>query len=130
MLASSVRFSLKICLLRMDVVADADQILGNLVRHGRRIRIGTVGLEIHAGRAQLLQFTVEYLEELTGDLDLIGQQGQPLVAQALDFLYRDVGVEQILIAARTPLRIEPLSFFFGQLLGCLLRLQAANFDAL
>ena len=45
-------------------------------------------------------FPSAYLEKLARDLDLVGQQGEPLIAQALDFLHRDVGVQQILVAAR------------------------------
>ncbi len=75
MVASSVRFSRRFSSCVRMSLRDAHQILGHLIGHGRRLRIVAVGLEAHAGRAQLFQFPVEYLEELAGDLDLIRHAG-------------------------------------------------------
>src|SRR5208282_4152900 len=88
----------QILFLSAHIHRQAHQILGDLIGHRRRVRIGAVGLEAHAFGAEFFPASVQGLQKLAGYLDLIRQQRQPLVAQALDFLDRRVGAQQVLVA--------------------------------
>src|SRR4029077_758839 len=101
----------KILLLGVDIVVDMNQVFRDLIRHGRGLWIVAIRPEPLARDAQLLHTSVQYLEELTRDLDLIGQQRQALIAQPLDFRHGDVGVQQVFVPVRSLFGLKSLLFF-------------------